>query len=286
MDLISLLQYSAPVALAAMGEVITERGGIINIALEGGMLAACYFAMLTCYVTHSPWLGLGAGVAGAMVITLVFGFFTIYLCADQVVVGTAVNLLALGVTGTLFRSKFGQSGQLLSVPRIGAFHGVDPLMVFMVLSAPVLWIVLRKTGWGLAIRACGEYPKAVDAAGFSVQRLRLQALMVGAIYTGLAGAYLALVITGSFAENMTAGRGFVAIAMVTFGRWKPQLAFLAALLIGFTESLQFKFQTYGWKLPYQLMIALPYVVALLVLVIVGKGSAAPGALALPYRKEK
>jgi len=269
-----------------MGEVITERGGLINIGLEGSMLVACYFAMLGCYVTHSPWLGLGAGIVGAVLMTLIFGLFTIFLYADQVVVGTAINLLALGVTGTLFRSKFGQSGQLLSVPRIPAFHGVDLLMVFMLLSAPALWILLRKTAWGLAVRACGEYPKAVDAAGFSVHRLRLQALLVGAIYSGLAGSYLALVITGSFAENMTAGRGFVAIAMVTFGRWKPQFAFLAALLIGFTESLQYRFQTYGWKVPYQLMIALPYVVALLVLVIVGKGSAAPGALAQPYRKEK
>jgi len=286
LEFIPVLQYSAPVALAAMGEVITQKGGIINIGLEGSMLVASFFAMLVCYVTHSPWLGLGAGVAGAVVTTLIFGIFAIYLCADQVVVGMAINLLALGVTGTLFRSKFGQSGQLLSVPRIGAFHGVDPLMIFMLLSAPVLWLLLRKTAWGLVVRACGEYPEAVEAAGFSVHRLRLQALMVGAVYAGLAGGYLALVIAGSFAENMTAGRGFVAIAMVTFGRWKPQFAFLAALLIGYAESLQYKFQTYGWNVPFQMMIALPYIVALLVLVLVGKGAAAPGALAQPYRKEK
>jgi simple sugar transport system permease protein len=114
----------------------------------------------------------------------------------------------------------------------------------------------------------------------------MQSLFVGGLYAGLAGGYLSLVIAGSFAENMTAGRGFVAIAMVTFGRWKPQLAFLAALLIGYAESLQYRFQTYGWNVPYQLMIALPYIVALLVLVIVGKGTVAPGALAQPYRKDK
>ena len=286
MELIPLLQYAAPVALAAMGEVITQRGGIINIGLEGVMLVASFFAMLGCYMTHSPWIGLGAGVSAALVTTVIFGVFTIALAADQVVVGTAINLLALGVTGTLFRSKFGQSGQLLSVPRIGAFHGVDPLMVWMLASVPLLWLLLRKTAWGLAVRGCGEYPKAVDAAGFSVNLLRFQALMLGGVYAGLAGAYLALVITGSFAENMTAGRGFVAIAMVTFGRWKPQFVFLAALLIGAAESLQYKFQTYGWKVPYQLMIALPYVIALLVLVIVGRGAAAPGDLGRPYHKEK
>ncbi len=286
MEFLPLLQYSAPVALAAMGEVITERGGIINIGLEGSMLVASYFAMLACYVTHNPWIGLGAGVTGALVTTLLFGVFAIYLSADQVVVGSAVNLLALGVTGTLFRSKFGQSGQLLSVPRIGGFHGVDPIMVFMLASAPLLWLLLRKTGWGLAVRACGEYPKAAEAAGFSVSRLRLQSLMVGGFYSGLAGSYLALVIAGSFAENMTAGRGFVAIAMVTFGRWKPQFALIAALLIGCAESLQYKFQTYGWKVPFQMMIALPYIIALIVLVLVGRGANAPGALAQPYRKEK
>jgi simple sugar transport system permease protein len=201
-------------------------------------------------------------------------------------VGTAINLLALGLTGTLFRSEFGQSGKLLSVPRIGGWHGVDPLMVFMLVSVPMLWFLLNRTGWGLAVRACGEYPKAADASGFSVNRLRFQSLCVGGIYAGLAGTYLALVIAGSFAENMTAGRGFVAIAMVTFGRWKLQFAFLAALLIGVAQTMQFKFQTYGWKVPFQLMIALPYLVALFVLVIVGKGASAPGSLGLPYRKEK
>lgn len=286
MEFISVLQYSAPVALAAMGEVITQKGGIINIGLEGSMLVASFFAMLACYVTHSPWIGLGAGMTAAVAVTILFGVFTISLAADQVVVGTAINLLALGVTGTMFRSKFGQTGQLLSVPRIGAFHGVDPLMVFMLLSVPLLWIVLRKTAWGLAVRACGEYPKAVDAAGFSVNRLRFQALLIGGLYAGLAGSYLAIVISGSFAENMTAGRGFVAIAMVTFGRWKPQFAFLAALLIGVAESLQYKFQTFGWNVPYQLMIALPYIIALLVLVVVGRGTSAPGDLGRPYHKEK
>lgn len=286
MNAFSVLYYSAPVVLAALGEVVTQRGGLINIGLEGSMLVASFFGMLACYATHSPWIGLGAGVGCALVVTAIFGLFTIYWAADQVVVGTAINLLALGVTSTLFRSIFGQTGQLLSVPRIGAYHGIDPLIVFMVLSVPVLWLLLQRTGWGLAVRACGEYPKAASAAGFSVLNLRMAALMLGGLYAGLAGSYLALVIAGSFAENMTAGRGFVAIAMVTFGRWKPHYAFFAALLIGFFDSLQYKFQTFGWNVPYQLILALPYVVALLVLVIVGKGGVAPGALAQPYRKER
>ena len=286
MEFISLLQYSAPVALAAIGEVLVQKAGVINIGLEGSMLMASFFGMLTCYSTHNPWLGVGAAILAALVMTLIYAFFVLYLAADQVVVGTATNLLALGVTGSLFRSTFGKSSQLLSIPRIPALHGVDPIMVLMILSVPAVWFALRNTGWGLAVRACGEYPKAADASGFSVNRLRLQSLLIGGIFSGLAGAYLSLVIAGSFVENMTAGRGFMAIAMVTFGRWKPVYVFLAALLIGYAVSLQFKFQTYGWNVPYQLMIALPYVVALLVLVIVGKGASSPGALAQPYRKDK
>jgi len=283
--LVNLLMYSAPIALAAMGEVVAQRSGVINISLEGGMLVAALTGMMVCLATGSPWIGMGAALVAALVFTLVFGVFTVFLASDQVVVGTAMNLLALGLTGTIFRSKIASAGKLESVARVGAFHGVDPIMVFMVLSVPLLWFLLSRTGWGLAVRSCGEYPKATEASGFSVRRLRMQALSLGGLYAGLAGAYLVLVINGTFSENMTAGRGFVAIAMVTFGRWKPQWAFLSALLIGYLTGLQFNFQASGSKVPFQLMIALPYVVALVVLIIVGRGSAAPGALAQPYRKE-
>lgn len=286
MEFISLLSYTAPIGLAAIGEVLVQRAGVINIGLEGSMLTAAFFWMLASLATHNPWIGLFAALLSGLVFTLIFGFFTIKLAADQVVVGTATNLLALGLTGSLFRSRFGTTSQLISVPRIPSWGGFDPLMILMLLSVPVVWFLLQKTGWGLAVRACGEYPKAADASGYSVNSIRFQALMIGGLFAGLAGAYLSLVIAGSFAENMTAGRGFVAIAMVTFGRWKPHFAFLAALLIGYAVSLQYKFQTYGSNIPYQLMIALPYVVALLVLVVVGKGSSAPGALAQPYRKDK
>ncbi|MDR3690145.1 MAG: ABC transporter permease [Fimbriimonas sp.] len=286
MEFISLLQYSAPVALAAIGEIVVQQSGVIDIGLEGSMLVGSYFGMLTCLATHNPWLGLGAAILAALLLTLLFGVFTVLLAADQVVVGTAVNLFAMGLTSALFRSKFGGTMQLISIPRLGAYHGIDLIMVGMLVSVPAVWYLMRRTAWGLAVRSCGEYPKSAEAAGFSVYKLRLQALAIGGLFAGLSGAYLSLVIAGSFAENMTAGRGFVAIAMVTFGRWKPHFAFLAALLVGFADSLQYRFQTYGWHVPFQLMIAMPYIVALAVLVLVGKGTAAPGALAQPYRMDK
>lgn len=273
-------------AIAAVGETVCQVAGVIDIGIEGSMLCGAFFGMLVSYFTHDPWLGLLGAVAAGLLTTLIFGFFAIVLGSDQVVVGTAINLLALGLTGTLYRNEFGQSGQLLSVERLPAWHGVDPLLVLLFLSAPATWFWIRKTGWGLAARAAGEYPEATEAAGFSVIRLRLQALTFAGAFAGIAGAYLSLVVTGSFAENMTAGRGFVAIAMVTFGRWRPGYVFLASILIGFAGSLQFFFQAKGWNVPYELFVAMPYVVALLVLVFVGKGTLAPRSLAQSYRRER
>jgi general nucleoside transport system permease protein len=286
MFLLTLLTYSAPVALAAVGETVGQKSGVINIGLEGMMLLGAFVAVVAAIATGSPWIGLAAAVAVGIAVSLASGWFTIGLGIDQVVVGTAVNLLALGLTGTLFRAQFGQSGQLLRVPAIPNWNGVDAVLILLVLSAVGIWFALYRTGWGLALRASGEYPKAAEAAGFSVSRLRFGAVAIAGVFAGLAGGYLALGVAGSFAENMTAGRGFIAIAMVTFGRWNPPLVFAAALLIGYAQSLQYRFQTLGWDVPFHFILALPYVIALLVLVAVGRGTRAPAALAQAYHREK
>ena len=283
---LTILRYTAPVALAAIGETVNQKSGVINIGIEGMMLTGAFFAMLVSLKTGSPWLGLSAGIGCGICLALISSWFTLYRQADQVVVGSAINLLALGLTGTLYRAQFGQSGQLLNVPTIPQWNGLDAVMVFLLLATLGAWMLLFRTGWGLAVRAAGEYPKAAEASGFSVRKLRLEAGLLAGAFAGLAGAYLSVGIAGSFAENMTAGRGFIAIAMVTFGRWKPQFVVIAALLIGFVESLQFKLQTYGWQVPFQLLLALPYIVALLVLVLVGKGTLAPAALGQAYAKER
>jgi simple sugar transport system permease protein len=285
MEPLVLLKYAAPVAIAALGETISQKAGVLNIGLEGAMLTGAFFGVFTTFSTGSPWLGLCAAMGVGMLLMAISSWFTVVNGADQVVVGTAVNLLALGVTGTLFRAQFGQSGQLFSVTRIPSAGGWDAVLVGLLILIPCVAWLIGRTGWGLALRSAGEYPKATEAAGFSVIRLRFGAMLINGALAGLAGGYLALGISGSFAENMTAGRGFVAIAMVTFGRWRPAWVFGAAVLIGFAESLQFLFQSRGVQAPYQLMIALPYAVALLVLVVVGKGTLAPASLGKPYRKE-
>jgi ABC-type uncharacterized transport system permease subunit len=285
LDLAILLIYAAPIALAAIGEVVGQKAGMINIGLEGMMLLGAFFGMLAAYSSGSPWLGVAAGVGVGAVAALLSGWFCISLANDQVVVGTAINLFALGLTGSLFRTRFGSSGQLLSLPKLPHFAGIDAVIVLMLLSIPGVWFGLGRTGWGLALRSAGEYPKAAEAAGFSVAKLRFQASVIGGAFAGLAGAYLSIGVAGSFAENMTNGRGFIAIAMVTFGRWRPVFVFLSALLIGFFDSLQYVMQAAGVQVPAQLLLALPYVVALLVLVIVGKGTAAPASLGVAYRRE-
>ncbi|MBX3118713.1 MAG: ABC transporter permease [Fimbriimonadaceae bacterium] len=281
-----LLLFATPVALAALGETATQRAGVLNIGLEGVMLTSAYAAVVTAHSTGSIWLGLGVGVLAGLLLTLISAFFCVKLAVDQVVTGTAITLLALGLTGTLYRAQFGQSGKLLSLSDgFPKFEGFDPIMAFAVLSVAIVWFALFKTRWGLAVRAAGEFPKAAEAAGFRVPRLRLQAMMFGGLFGALAGAYLGVGVAGSFAEGMTNGKGFVAIAMVTFGRWKPLPVFLASILIGYLESLQSALQGQGFAIPTQALTALPYIAALLVLVLVGKGTAAPAALALPYKRE-
>lgn len=283
---LAVLMYATPLALAALGETVVQKAGVIHIGIEGTMLAGAFFAMLATLASGNPWVGLGVGVLVGVTLALLSGAFALTLTVDQVVVGTAVNLLALGLTRTLFAMRFGASGELLSVPKVPSWQGLDAVMVVAVLLAVVTHLVLFRTSWGLALRAAGEYPQAAEAAGFSVLRLRYAALVFGGAMAGLGGAYLSLGIAGSFADNMTAGRGFLAIAMVTFGRWKPVPVLGACLLLGWLDGLQFTFQAKGVQLPFQLFLALPYVAALLVLAGMGRGAHAPAALAIPFRRAR
>ena len=284
---LTVVHFAAPVAFAAIGEAIGQRSGVINIGLEGMMLAAFYFAMLGSDATGSPWAGLLLGVFAAVALGLFQSFFTLWLAADQIVVGTAVNLFALGLTSTMFRARYGQTGTLISVARIPKLFGdLDLLLVLLVVCAGWLAWALARTKKGLVVRAAGEYPDAVEAAGFSALKARLWSLLVGAIFAGLGGAYLSVGVTGSFAPGMTAGRGFVAIAMVTFGRWRPAWVLAAALLVGYAESVQYTLQARNLQVPGELLQSLPYLIALLVLVLVGRGTSMPAMLAVPYRREK
>jgi ABC-type uncharacterized transport system permease subunit len=272
-ELVAVLPYAAPVAYAALGETIGERSGVINIGLEGTMLFAAYGGLIGATHLHGGYAipgGLVLACLLGILVTLGSGVFTVVLRAYQVVVGTAINLLALGVTGTLFRAEYGHSGKLLSLPILTRAGGIDVILASLVIVVPAIWFLLHRTRWGLAVRSIGEYAPAAEAAGYKVSGLRMQAVAVAGALAGLGGGYLVLGTTGGFTENMTSGRGFVAIALVTFGRLNPWLVFAAALLIGYLDALQLRLQASGTTVPRELLIALPYLVALIVLVVVGR----------------
>ena len=286
------VRTATPLALAALGEVLVERSGVINIGLEGAIIAGAFGALVGAG-TGSVSLGLAASIAAGASIGAAAGGFIAWLRADQIVTGTAFSLLGLGVTGTLYRTMYGATGAGLSIPTIGtspipllsaipvigpAFFA-QPLTTYLVyLLCPVLWWLLFRTHAGLAIRACGENPAAAIAAGVGVRRLQFASLVAGGACGGLAGGTLVLAQSGTFIEGMSAGRGFIAIAIVVLGRWHPIGALLAALLFGAAMALQYLLQAMGWTIPYQLVLATPYVLTLLALAGFAGRAAAPAAL--------
>lgn len=293
------LKLAAPLWLTATGETYAERAGLINIGLEGMMLAGAFAGMAVSYFTGSPWLGLLAGMLAGLTLAAVFGVLTIYFYADQIITGAALNLVALGLSGFFFRSIFGVTGAALTVtsfplvtipvldevPFFGAFLSGQPVLLYLALAViPLASFVLNRTALGLAIRACGEYPAAADTAGLNVFRLRLGCILFCGTLTGAAGAYLTLAHANTFVEGITAGRGFIALAIVIFGRWQPGGVFLAALFFGCANALQFQFQALDYDVPYQFFLMLPYVLTLLVLLFFTNKNHGPAALGKAYKR--
>lgn len=280
---IDLLIFSVPLALAALGEAMGQRSGVMNIGLEGQLLLAAFFAFLATSSSGNPVVGLAAGTLAALIYGAFLAYFSIGLGCDAALVGTAGNLLSMGATSTIFRMGAGGSGALVSVPLLPRWHGIDAVLAFLVFALGACVYLLNKSQWGLFVRAVGDAPESVHSAGISVSKIRFGATLVASLFAGLGGAYLVVGISGSFTDNMSSGRGFVALALVAFGRWKPVWVVLGCLLIGFFESLRFGFQSQGSSVPYPVLAALPYVAALAVLVFAGRGRSCPAALAQPFR---
>lgn len=273
------VRIATPLGLAALGETVTERSGVINIGIEGAMLSGALASALAASATHSASAGFVAGALAGGVVAAVFAWFAIHLRADQIVVGTAITLGATGATGAIYRLAFGSTGAALSLPTVlpwdGAlagipllgpalFHQTIPTWLLFV-ATPAVWYFLARTQPGLSLRAAGESPVAARAAGIDVARVRMRATLFGGAMSGIAGATLVLAQAGTFAERMTAGRGFIAIAIVVLGRWHPFGVLGAAVLFGAASALQFAFQAMGVDAPYQFFLMMPYVVSLLAL---------------------
>lgn len=295
--LTSTIAMATPILLAALGELIVEESGILNIGIEGAMLAGAFFGLAATYFSGSLVLGLLAAVAAAVTINALLAGLVVNLAVNQVVAGTALDILAAGLTGVFYRRLFGITGKAFTVapiPQIslGPFARIpvvgpvlfeqNALVYGTFVMVPLTAFVVRHTRYGLWIRAAGERPEAADALGLNVYRLRWEALLIAGMLTGLAGAYLTLAYTNTFVEGISAGRGFVALAVVIVGRWNAYGVAAAALLFGAAMGLQFELQAYGATLPYQLFLALPYALTLLVLAGVGGQAQAPSALGERY----
>ena len=295
--LTSTVVMTTPILLAALGETIVERSGVLNIGIEGSMLCGAFFGLTAAYFSGSLVLGLVAGIAAGVALNALMALLIINLAVSQVVSGTAIDIFALGLTGILYRHFFGITGSALTVsslrpvalgplariPVVGPVFFDQNLIVYAtMILVPIVAYVLSQTRYGLWLRAAGERPEAADALGLNVYRLRWEALLIAGVLTGLGGAYLTLAYTNTFVEGISAGRGFVALSVVIVGRWNAYWVAAAALLFGAAMALQFGLQASGTTLPYQLFLALPYALTLLVLAFLGGQAQAPSALGEPY----
>jgi simple sugar transport system permease protein len=307
------LRVATPLILCAMAGIFSERSGIVDISLEGKLLSGAFVAATVATLTGSPWLGLGGAICASVLMSLLHGFATITHRGDQVVSGVAINILASGITVILGIALFKRGGQTPSlsgderfrpielwfvdsigqIPVFGPIYrelisGHSLLVYVALLCVPIASFILYKSRFGLRLRAVGEVPIAVDSAGVSVTWLRYRALIVGGVFCGIAGAYLSISHGANFVREMSAGKGYIALAAVIFGNWRPVRALMACLMFGFLDAITSRLQGVDLPLigeiPAQLMLALPYILTILLLSgFIGRPTP-PSAIGQPYIK--
>ena len=307
------LRIATPLMLCAMAGIFSERSGIVDISLEGKLLSGAFVAATIAALTGNAWLGLGCAMLAGIAMSLIHGFACITHKGDQVVSGVAIDILASGLTIVLGIALFQRGGQTPSLPKedrftpiqwwgvelvdsvpiLGAIYrqlisGHNLLVYIALLAVPLTAFVLYKTRFGLRLRAVGEIPKAVDSAGISVTWLRYRALIIGGALCGVAGAYLSIAQGGNFVKEMSAGKGYIALAAVVFGNWRPLTAFLACLMFGFLEASTARIEGIEFwvigEIPSQLLQAIPYILTVLLLAgFIGKPKP-PAAIGQPYYK--
>ena len=295
----SMLRFATPLIFGALGGMFSERSGVVNVGLEGMMLMGAFFGIMGADKLDSWFLGLLVGIASGGAMALLHAIWSVHLRADQIISGFAINFLALGLTGYLFIDIYGQEGTPTDIPSIpnvrlsfldgvpffGDIFGNLNLMIWIALILiPLSWFVLFKTPLGLRIRAVGEHPRAADTVGIDVYRIRYGAVIASGMLAAAGGAYLSIGFVNSFNENMTAGRGFIALAAVIFGNWRPFGAAAACLLFGFSSALAQRLPEYSDSAAV-LFQALPYVLTLIAVAGVIGRSIPPAADGRPYQKQ-
>ena len=292
----STVRLSTPIVLGALGGIFSERAGVVNIAIEGLMLTAAFTGFLVGATSGNVWLGVLAAILTGALMALLHGALSIHLRVDQIISGTVINILSVGLTGYFYTSNVTLPGKLpsLSIPLLSQIPVLGPVLFdnppityLALILVVVTHVVLYGTQWGLRLRAVGENPRAADTVGINVIATRYANVMIGGALAGLAGAFLSLEAVGSFERLMTNGRGFIALAAMIFGNWNPFGAWAAALLFGFANALQSQLQFLGLGnvIPHQFIGLLPYVMTIIVLAgFVGRARP-PAAVGQPYTKE-
>ena len=285
----STIRLSTPLILAALGGLYSERSGVINIALEGMMLVGAFTAAAITYASGSPWVGLLASMGAGVGLALIHAIACIKYKADQVVVGTAINILMIGLPGFLSGALFLSSGSTPQIPIENLLPRAPIVMAFALV--PLTWYALYRTPFGLRLRAVGENPGAADAAGLNVANIRYSGVLLSGALAALGGAYLSIGQSSLFTRNMTSGRGFIALAALIFGKWRPLQTMLACLFFGFTEAVTIQMQGVvklpsGEDIPVQFIQMVPYLLTIVVLAGFIGHSRPPRALGQPYEKER
>ncbi len=292
-------RMATPLIYAAVGEVFSERAGVLNIGLEGIMLIGAFAAFATTFYSGSLWLGVLAAVIAGILCGLLFALFTVTIKANQIVVGAAFNMIGTGITGFLYRTYFAQTQQTLSLetfpnieipalsnlPFFGEILFRHNILVYgTALLVPIAAFILYRTAFGLSVRSVGEHPKAADTVGINIDRTRYTCVLIATTLTAIGGAYLTLAHANQFVEGIATGRGYIALAAVVFGGWTPLGALGTSLLFGVFYALQLRLQAMSIAfLPYQLMQALPYLATILVLINLRNQARTPKALGIPYK---
>ncbi|MEA5058452.1 MAG: ABC transporter permease [Candidatus Pelethousia sp.] len=301
--LVSLLagtiRLATPILMAALGQIYTQRAGILNLGVEGTMLMAAVCGFSAAAATGNLWLGLLVGIAMGAVFSLLMAWLSVSLKANQVIAGIGMNILASGLAAYIYRLLFGirtlpakiTSFQAIHIPVLSdipylgtVFFQHNILLYFAFLLVPITWLILEKTTFGLKIKAVGEHPRAADSKGVSVKGIRYAAIIIGGAYAGAGGAFMTIAYLNMFTESVIGGFGYIAVSVVIFARFQPVKAMWGALLFGFASALQVRLQALGSGIPSQLLLMLPYLMTISALIFASKKAEFPSAYTIPYSR--
>lgn len=299
--LAATFRMATPLLLASLGQIFTQLSGVLDLSVEGMVLSGAFWGFVAAFFTGSVWIGLLVGMLAGLLAALLMAVLSVSLQANQAIVGIMLTLMLAGLTFFMNKLIFGGAyippktegfqelyfPYLSDLPVVGAVLFRQNLLVYLAfILVPISSLVLYRTTYGLKVRAVGEHPRAADSVGISVYGIRYSAVLLGGVMAGLSGVFLTLAYTNLFTDNISAGRGWLAVALVFFGKWRPSQVMFGALLFGFVNALQLRMQTMASDLvAFQLLLMLPYLLAILVLTGVARNATGPAAFCLPYARE-